>query len=185
MSGEETGGHRFHGGVERLRAPERLALMEVPRVVELSLEGGGISSVLDIGTGAGVFAEAFAARDLAVTGVDPNTELLEAARRFVPAARFLEGTAESLPVADGSFDLAFLGHVLHETDDPVASLREARRVARRRVAILEWPHRREEKGPPLEHRLAPERITAAAREAGFSRVERFELGRMDFYRLTP
>ncbi|HTZ51502.1 MAG TPA: hypothetical protein VMF68_07580, partial [Spirochaetia bacterium] len=63
MSGGEAGhGHRFHGGVERLRAPERLALMEVPRVVALSLDGGGFASVLDVGTGAGVFAEAFAAR---------------------------------------------------------------------------------------------------------------------------
>ena len=35
-----------------------------------------------------------------------------------------------------------LGHVLHETDDPVAALVEARRAARLRVVVLEWPYRR-------------------------------------------
>ena len=187
MSGESAPAHdkRFHGGAERLRAPERLALMEIPRVVELSAEGADILSVLDVGTGAGVFAQAFAERSLKVTGIDPNLELLEMARTAVPAAAFIEATAEVLPFADGSFDLVFLAHVLHETDDPEAALREARRVARARVAILEWPYRREDKGPPLEHRLKPERIAQAAARAGFTAVERIELGHMDFYRMTP
>jgi ubiquinone/menaquinone biosynthesis C-methylase UbiE len=189
-SGHETGaahdhGKMFHGGAERLRAPERLALMEVPRVVQLSLEGATVATILDVGTGAGVFAQAFAGSSLEVTGIDPNRELLEAARTAVPTATFVEATAEALPFADGSFDLVFLGHVLHETDDPEAALREARRVARARVAILEWPYRKEEKGPPLEHRLRPEQITHAAARAGFAGVERIELTRMDFYRMTP
>ncbi|MGA2477691.1 MAG: class I SAM-dependent methyltransferase [Spirochaetia bacterium] len=191
MSGEHAAGaphdhdKRFHGGAERLRAPERLALMEIPRVVQLSAEGADILSVLDVGTGAGVFAQAFAERSLKVTGIDPNLELLEMARTGVPAAAFVEATAEVLPFADGSFDLVFLAHVLHETDDPEAALREARRVARTRVAILEWPYRREDKGPPLEHRLKPERIAQAAARAGFTAVERIELVHMDFYRMTP
>jgi ubiquinone/menaquinone biosynthesis C-methylase UbiE len=177
-------GKMFHGGVERLRASERLALMEVPRVLELSLEGAVIASVLDVGTGAGVFAQLFAEKSLAVTGVDPNREMLEAARTAVPAGRFLEATAEALPFADGSFDLVFLSQVLHETDDPEAALREARRVTRNRVAILEWPYKREDEGPPFEHRLRPEQIQQAAAAAGFTAVERIELSHMDFYRMT-
>ena len=187
MSAENPHGHekRFHGGVERLRAPGRLALMEVPRVVRLSVEDADVSSVLDVGTGAGVFAQAFAERSLRVTGIDPNRELLEAARAAVPAGSFIEATAESLPFPDGSFDLVFLAHVLHETDNPEAALREARRVAGKRVAILEWPWRKDEQGPPLEHRLKPEQVTEAARRAGFTAVERIELTSMDFYRMTP
>jgi ubiquinone/menaquinone biosynthesis C-methylase UbiE len=175
----------FHGGAERLRSPERLALMEVPRVVQLSVDAADVTSVLDVGTGAGVFAEAFAERSLKVTGIDPNRELLEAARTAVPAITFIEATAEALPFPDGSFDLVFLGHVLHETDNPEAVLREARRVARARVSILEWPYKNEDRGPPLEHRLKPEQIAEAARRAGFTTVERIELSRMDFYRMTP
>jgi len=149
------------------------------------MEGADVASVLDVGTGAGVFAQVFAERSLQVTGIDPNRELLEMARSAVPAGNFIEATAEALPFADASFDLVFLAHVLHETDDPEAALREARRVARRRVAILEWPYRSEDKGPPLEHRLKPERIAEAAQRAGFTAVERIELTRMDFYRMTP
>ena len=102
----------------------------------------------------------------------------------MPGADFREGIAESLPFENGSFDLVFLGHVLHETDDPVAALREARRVARLRVAILEWPYRREEHGPPLEHRLRPRRIASLARAAGFTSIERIRMSHMDFYRLS-
>jgi ubiquinone/menaquinone biosynthesis C-methylase UbiE len=187
MSGEAPHEHerRFHGGAQRLRAPERLALMEVPRVVQLSLEGVEVQGILDVGTGSGVFAEAFAARTPSVTGIDPNSELLEVARAAVPGATFIEAAAEKLPFNDASFDLVFLGHVLHETDNPAGTLHEAKRVAKKRVAILEWPFRKEDQGPPLEHRLPSSRIMDLARQAGFSAVERIELSHMDFYRLTP
>ncbi len=176
---------RFHSGADRLRAPERLALMEVPRVAELSSEGLAIKSALDIGTGTGVFAEAFAARGIAVTGIDVNADLLVAARQYVPAAQFKEAPVENIPFADRSFDLAFLGHVLHEADDPLTALKEARRVTRSRVAILEWPYRQEEKGPPLEHRLKPEWVADLAQQAGFQSIETLHLEHMDFCRLTP
>ncbi len=58
----------------------------------------------------------------------------------------------------GAFEVAFLGHVLHETDDPVRALSEARRVTTVRVVVLEWPYVQEEEGPPLEHRLTKKRL---------------------------
>jgi ubiquinone/menaquinone biosynthesis C-methylase UbiE len=175
---------RFHGGPERLRSSERLALLETERVVSLSLEGLTSPRVLDVGTGTGVFAEAFAGAAAAVTGIDPNPELLAAARDFVPNVTFREGVAEALPFPEHSFEVVFLGHVLHETDDPLTALREAQRVARRRVAILEWPWKRQDQGPPLEHRLRPARIRRLAGEAGFRSIERIRLASMDFYRLA-
>ncbi len=176
---------RFQGQADRLRAPDRLARMEVPRVVALSMEGITVQSVLDIGTGTGVFAEAFAAQGLAVTGIDVNAELLEIARQIVPAAQFKQAPVEQIPFADQTFDLAFLGHVLHEADDPVVALKEAHRVARLRAAILEWPYRQEEKGPPLEHRVKPEVVADWARQAGFQRTDVIHLEYMDFYQLAP
>jgi SAM-dependent methyltransferase len=176
---------RYQGGAERLRSPQRIALLETGRVVSLSVEGLDIESVLDVGTGTGIFAEAFTSASRRVEGIDPEPGLLEVARRLVPAVSFREGTAEKLPFAEGSFDLVFFGHVLHETDDPVGALSEARRVARKRVMILEWPHREEEMGPPLAHRLPPSRILALASAAGFGVAERIELAHMDLYRLEP
>ena len=49
---------KFNREIERLRDPERVARMEVPRVVDLSLEGIPLNGrVLDIGSGSGLFSE--------------------------------------------------------------------------------------------------------------------------------
>jgi len=174
-------GHRFQGDAARLRAPERIAILQPERVVAESMKGAPISTVLDVGTGTGLFAEVFSKTGADVTGVDVSTDLLAAAREHVPAVTFIEGAAEGLPFDDGSFDLVFLGHVLHETDSPLRALEEARRVSRVRVAVLEWPYRTEDVGPPLEHRLKPEEITDLARRAGLSRIEKLELSHADLY----
>jgi len=175
---------RFHGAADQLRAADRVARLDVPRVVALSLAGLTAASVLDVGTGTGIFAEAFTAAGLAVTGIDANPSLLTIAMGYAPTAQFREAPAEQIPFPAASFDLVFLGHVLHETDDPAAALREARRVARQRVAILEWPYRDEPHGPPLAHRISPATIADLAPGAGFSQVETIPLEHMDFYRLA-
>jgi SAM-dependent methyltransferase len=182
-----SSGHerRFHGAAEDLRSPARVALLQVATVVRLSLEGALIRSVLDVGTGTGIFAEGFAGQALRVTGIDANEELLKVARVAIPEVQFSVAVLEELPFGERSFDLVFLGHVLHETDDPLQGLREARRVARERVAILEWPYRRQRQGPPLRHRLPPDKIEGLAETAGFSSVERIGLEHMDLFRLAP
>ncbi len=172
---------RFEGDIARLRAPERVALLEVARVVDLCLEGITVRRALDVGTGSGIFAEAFAARGLAVAGVDVNPDMLPVALGFVPGGEFHVAPAEALPFGDGTFDLVYLGHVLHETDDPVQALAEARRVATARVAVLEWPYLNEEKGPPLAHRLSPARVAELARAAGFGAVRQPALGHMALF----
>ncbi|HWQ45980.1 MAG TPA: methyltransferase domain-containing protein [Longilinea sp.] len=159
---------RFNRDIERLRDPERIARMEVDRVVSLSLEGlAEVHTVLDIGTGSGVFAEQFSGIGLQVTGIDVNPEMLPAARQYVPAGEFFESTAESLPFHGVTFDLVFMGLLLHETDDTPAALREAYRVAGSRLAILEWPDEDQPVGPPREHRLAGEKIISLCQQAGF------------------
>ena len=185
MHEEHAHERRFSGDANRLRSPERLARLEVERVVALATEGLHVESALDVGTGTGVFAQAFAGLGIAVTGIDVNPGLIALARDLVPAAAFHEGTAESLPVPDRSFDLVFLGLVLHETDDAVAALREARRVARRRVTVLEWPYIEEEQGPPLWHRLTGEAVRTLATAAGFAGVDAIKLDHVDLYRLAP
>jgi ubiquinone/menaquinone biosynthesis C-methylase UbiE len=175
---------QFDGAVERLRAPERVARLEVGHVVDLCLEAGELKSVLDVGVGSGLFAEAFSQRGLAVFGVDINPQMILAAREFVPQGKFREAPAETLPYADASFDLVFLGMLLHESDEPLKALKEAQRVSRRRVCILEWPYRDEEAGPPLAHRLSPAQITELARQAGFNSIESESLTNLVLYRLA-
>ena len=175
---------RFNGDSQKLRSKERLSLLEVNRVVEKCLEGIKVQNVLDIGTGTGVFAEAFSRLNLTVTGIDINDELLHLARREVPEAKFIVAPAEKLPFEEKMFDLVFLGLVLHETDDPGQALGEAHRVARFRTAILEWPYRWAKQGPPLHHRLRPEEIEKIAIHAGFFSIERIELSHLHLFLLA-
>jgi ubiquinone/menaquinone biosynthesis C-methylase UbiE len=181
--GKVTEEQRFHGAPDRLRSPQRLALLEVDRTVALCLEGLAAQKVLDVGTGTGIFAEAFAGQGLAVTGVDVNPEMLRVAQQYVPGGTFRRAPAEALPFPDGSFDLVFMGLVLHEADDPARALAEARRVARARVAVLEWPHARGSYGPPLAHRIRPEEIVRLAEDAGLYGADATSLQHLVLWRL--
>jgi ubiquinone/menaquinone biosynthesis C-methylase UbiE len=174
---------RFEGDITRLRTPERVQRLEVEKVVDLSLETGQIESVLDVGMGSGLFAEEFSEHGLSVAGVDANPELSIAARQFVPKGIFREGTAEALPYPDGSFDLVFLGLVLHESDEPLKALKEARRVARKSVCILEWPYRDQSFGPPLALRLKPEDLSILFEEAGFRKWKATDFTNTIFFEL--
>jgi ubiquinone/menaquinone biosynthesis C-methylase UbiE len=173
---------RFNREIERLRDPDRIALLEVERVVNLTLENlTGVKSVLDVGTGSGLFAEQFAVKGLQVTGLDVNPDMLPVAQQYVPSGSFQEGIAEKIPFPNGSFDLVFMGLLLHETDDILLALNEAHRVALKRLAILEWPNEEQAYGPPLEHRLSFEKITSFARQAGFTEVKHFRLENLTLY----
>lgn len=176
----------FTGGVARLRAPERVERLEVARVVDLCLEGADANcrGVLDVGTGSGLFAEEFARRGLSLAGVDAKPEMVVAAEAYVPTGYFRQATAEALPYRDQAFDLVFMGLLLHETDEPLQALREARRVTRDRVGVLEWRYEDETFGPPLAHRISPSALAAMTQQAGFSRCETLPLTHPVLYRLT-
>jgi ubiquinone/menaquinone biosynthesis C-methylase UbiE len=161
----------FSGDIERLRRPERMAVLEVPRVLDICLAGTSAATVLDVGCGSGIFTEAFVSRGLFCASVDFNSEMLRATRGFVPGARVAAATAEYLPFANKSFDLVFIAHVLHEVDDPAITLKEALRLCKKRISVLEWQYREEEIGPPLGHRLKPEDVGAAALKVGLKSVK--------------
>jgi ubiquinone/menaquinone biosynthesis C-methylase UbiE len=166
-----------------LRRTERIAQLEVERVVGLCLEASRIANLLDVGTGSGLFAEAFAARGVKVFGLDPDPDMIAVARCFVPAVCFHVAAAEALPLADGAVDACFMGMVLHETADPNRSLFEARRVARNRVVVLEWPPALPTDPPPPARRFDYEEIDRLGRRAGFRRISLLQLTDMVLYRM--
>ncbi len=176
---------RYNGGIDRLRTPERIALLEVSKVVELSIENLNIQNVLDVGTGSGLFAEEFAQRGMEVSGIDASDEMVEAAKRHVPNGRFEKAVLEKLPFPDDSFDLIFLGVVLHESDDLNQALKEVHRVAKKRAAILEWPYTQAEYGPPLEHRIKPELFNSLIMQNGFKSYDKISLENLVLYLLNP
>jgi SAM-dependent methyltransferase len=111
-----------------------------------ALEPLGITSgmtVLDLAAGTGKLTRALAGSGATVIAVEPVAEMRAALPESVEA---LDGTAESLPLPDGSVDLVTVAQAFHWFDGP-AALREIHRVLNPggRLALL-W-NRREEDDP--------------------------------------
>lgn len=102
-------------------------------VVRAAGVGAG-SKVLDVATGTGAQALAFAATCKEVVGIDLSEAMLRVARRknHSPNLTFLRADATALPFEDASFDAACISFALHEMPRSVraAVLREMARVTR-------------------------------------------------------
>jgi SAM-dependent methyltransferase len=93
-------------------------------------------SLIDVGCGTGYFTRRFARDGLAVTGVDPDPEMLEFARTHAAAGEcYLRGDARCLPFPDRSFDLCVSVTALCFIREESQALAEMLRVTRRRFAI--------------------------------------------------
>jgi len=95
------------------------------------LPSSDLLRIIDIGSGTGRFAELFAeSPDASVTGVEPSDEMLKIAVSKQSSAwiRYLQGSAEALPVDDEGFDLAWMSMIIHHVENRGACAREAFRV---------------------------------------------------------
>jgi SAM-dependent methyltransferase len=90
---------------------------------------GDARTVLNVGAGTGSYEPT----DRHVLGVEPSA--LMRSQRLPDAAPCLAGSAENLPFDDQSFDAAMAFSTIHHWQDPIAGLREMRRVARRVVVF--------------------------------------------------
>ena len=88
--------------------------------------------LLDIGCGPGSITADFAGR-LApgnVCGIDPSSDVIAAAQRDHPGVAFAIGDVYHLAFEDASWDVVHAHQVLQHLTDPVAALKEMRRVVR-------------------------------------------------------
>ncbi|MGK5682882.1 MerR family transcriptional regulator [Actinoplanes sp. URMC 104] len=90
---------------------------------------GDARTVLNVGAGTGSYEPP----DREVTAVEPSAVMR--AQRPPGAAPCVAAEAERLPFGDQSFDAAMAVSTVHHWPDPVAGLREMRRVARRVVVF--------------------------------------------------
>lgn len=103
--------------------------------IRLTQAGPG-DDVIDVGCGPGVAARRTAAVGVSsVVGVDPAPVMLRVGRalgapRRNPTVRYLVGSAEELPVPDGSASVLWSLATVHHWRDLTAGLAEARRVLR-------------------------------------------------------
>ena len=113
-----------------------------PRVVEAAhLQPG--QRVLDVACGTGILAREAVARvgsTGSIVGLDPNPGMLAVAERLAPAVEWQQGTAESLPFPDQSFDAVISQFGLMFFTDRYQALREMLRVLTPggRIAVAVW-----------------------------------------------
>lgn len=129
---------------EQDRADE--AINRLLRWREIERHLGGVSSILEVGGGTGVFSIPLAERGFQVTHLDFSPEMLRLARQKahdLPTIRFVEANAADLSMfADGSFDLVLNmdGAVSFCGSEAEKALAESCRVAREKL-ILTVLHR--------------------------------------------
>lgn len=86
-----------------------------------------VRTALDLGAGTGKFTEWLVARADRVIAVDPSERMLAVLRAKLPAVTVRRGTAERIPVPDGSVDVVTVAQAFHWFDrDPACA--EIRRV---------------------------------------------------------
>ncbi len=173
----------YNSGVDRLRSPERIAKLGIAQVVDNCLMDKDILSVLDVGTGSGVFAEEFLKHGLKVSAIDPNPEMISVFEKFLPDIEIKKASAENIPFEDRSFNLVFMGLVFHEVDDYSKSLMESFRIADNAVSILEWEFKQQDFGPPIDHRLKSTFIEKLAKDTGFKKVKIVSITNLTLYKL--
>ena len=101
----------------------------------------GTERILDIATGPGYIAEAFAKNSREVLGMDLTEAMLAIARarteeRGVKNISFSAGDAQNLPFDDGQFDVVVCRLALHHVQQPAKVLSGMARVCRRGGMVL-------------------------------------------------
>ena len=69
--------------------------------------------VVDLGAGTGILTEQLIGLGADVTAVEPDESMRAEFRRRLPSARLLAGSAEDIPVPDGSADAVLCGQAMH------------------------------------------------------------------------
>jgi SAM-dependent methyltransferase len=143
-----------------------------------------VAVAVDLGAGTGKFTELLVGRADRVVAVEPSVAMLDVLRQKLPEAAAIEGSAESIPLANGSADIVTVAQAFHWFDrDPACA--EIRRVLvdHGTLGLLwnsadpgcEWDHAAHRVAHPAVSQGEETTASAAAELPGFSFVERSEI----------
>lgn len=152
-----------------------------PQLADLAGVQAG-QRVLDVGCGPGALTAELVGRvgEGAVSAVDPSESFVEAARARHPGVDVQNATAEQLPFENGAFDAVLAQLVVHFMTDPVAGLREMKRVAASggTVAACVWDHAGERAPLTVFWQAALELDPEAQDESQFAGAREGHLGEL-------
>lgn len=125
------------------------------------------ATVVDAGCGTGSFAARIAAHGARVVAVDPHLP-----SETQPYPHFVSGSAEHLPLSDGTCDVVLARDVLEHVDDraAVAEFRRVLRVGGRViVAVPAWPSLWSHRDVQAEHlrRYRRRQLVSLLQDGGF------------------
>lgn len=117
------------------------SLQRLVRAVRLE----GSEKILNIACGTGALEALLVKRykNLSITGVDISEGMLAVARsklKMYPQVFFTRADAVTLPFGDETFDLAVCASALHYFEDPLALMKEIKRVVKKggSVVMMDW-----------------------------------------------
>ena len=151
----------------------------VPSLINLSMRQRNLAAyryrvvpaaegrVLEIGVGSGLNLPFYTQKAELVMGLDPSPKLLSMARRAARPASipfdFIEGSAEAIPLEDGSVDTVVTTWTLCSIPDASRSLHEMRRVLKPTGRLLFVEHGR---APEPNVRRWQDRLTPVWKRVG-------------------
>jgi len=104
------------------------------------LLGPSAGVVLEVGCGDGRLTRELSSISDNILGLDPDPTSIDEARHLLKKGiRLIQGSGESIPLADDSVDTVIFSLSLHHHEDPDHALTEAQRVLREegRILVLE------------------------------------------------
>ena len=115
-----------------------------PQAVAWVVERGGLAAgslVVDLAAGTGQLSRRFIPLGVELVAVEPAANMRAVLEERLPAVRVLDGTAESIPLDDGSVDAVVVGNAFHHFDRERAFAEIARvpRPGRGLALFWAWP----------------------------------------------
>ncbi|HHT9133580.1 MAG TPA: class I SAM-dependent methyltransferase [Candidatus Avalokitesvara rifleensis] len=178
--------------------PERIEELEEARewqkpeqIMEfLDIQEGNV--VADIGTGTGYFALYLSdavgksglvyAEDIQQEMVDYTQEKIE--EEGIKNTKVILGEPDDPKLPENSLDLALMGNVYHEVENPVALLKSIARSLKSdgSLVIIDWRSDVEsEFGPSMMERVSEDAVEADAEEAGYYMVRHHPFLRYHYF----
>jgi ubiquinone/menaquinone biosynthesis C-methylase UbiE len=122
--------HQRYQEARRLMPDTGLMWMNiVRRFVDASKE----LAIVDLGSGTGRFSVLLAdVLNAHVTGIEPSDKMRNVAMQesIHPRVKYIKGSAEEIPLEDGSFDLVWASMIIHHVSEPDMAAKEIYRIVK-------------------------------------------------------